>query len=126
MNVHPRRALHKSKATTSLLSKAKHDEEKVEEKTTHQTARSRSTEPIPPMDLDVIVIEGVVQALKKVDLAITDIDAEDHENPQLCSEYANEIYNYLLKYEVDETMKRCLLNVGGLISFLFIERICYF
>lgn len=44
------------------------------------------------------VVDQVSEHMKKCE--ITDIDANDHENPQLCAEYANEIYRYLLKYEV--------------------------
>ncbi len=44
------------------------------------------------------VAEQVSEAMKHCE--ITDIDADDYENPQLCAEYANEIYRYLLKYEV--------------------------
>ena len=52
------------------------------------------------MDMDNVqdVVEKVSEAMKKCE--ITDIDADDYENPQLCAEYANEIYRYLLKYEV--------------------------
>ena len=31
---------------------------------------------------------------------IVDIDAEDHENPQMCAEYVNEIYRYMRNLEV--------------------------
>jgi cyclin B len=57
-----------------------------------------------PMDMDSVrdVVEQVSEAMKHCD--ITDIDADDHENPQLCAEYANEIYRYLLKYEVLENI----------------------
>lgn len=33
-------------------------------------------------------------------LAIDDIDAEDHGNPQLCAEYVQEIYHYMRQLEV--------------------------
>lgn len=93
LNIHPRRALHKSKATSSLLSKDNINVGNEEEK---KRVPSRSTE---PMDLDSVndVVEEVSEAVKRVDIA--DIDAEDFGNPQMCAEYANEIYRYLLKYE---------------------------
>lgn len=95
MNIHPRRALHKSKTTSSSLSKA--GEQKDEGK---ECVSVRSVE---PMDLDNInnVVSEVSEAFKQID--ITDIDADDFENPQLCAEYAREIYQYLLKYEVSQT-----------------------
>ena len=31
---------------------------------------------------------------------VVDIDKEDHSNPQLCAEYAQEIYQYMHKLEV--------------------------
>lgn len=48
-----------------------------------------------PMDM-----EEVGQALKDCfEKNIADIDAEDHDNPQLCAEYVNEIYRYMRKLE---------------------------
>lgn len=92
LNVHPRRPLHKSKTTTTLLPKAsgEKDEAKVE------SVRVRSAE---PMDLDNVkeVVDEVSEAFKQCE--IIDIDAEDSCNSQFCSEYANEIYRYLLEYE---------------------------
>ncbi|XP_028411190.1 G2/mitotic-specific cyclin-B-like [Dendronephthya gigantea] len=88
LNIHTRRPLHKSKSTTSLLPKA--ELKNVEKK---ESVPLRITE---PMDMDGVV-EQVSKAMKHCE--ITDIDADDHENPQLCAEYANEIYRYLLEYE---------------------------
>lgn len=91
LNVHPRRGLHKSKATTSLSNVGgKNEEQEV------KTVRVRPPE---PMDLDNVkeVVDEVSEAFKQCE--ITDIDAEDFENSQLCAEYANEIYHYLLTYE---------------------------
>ena len=72
------------------------------------------------------VVKEVSEAMKHCD--ITDIDADDHENPQLCAEYANEIYHYLLKYEVLETSKfQCewkpVLNLICC-EFSLVERVC--
>ena len=57
-----------------------------------------------PMDVANVedVVEQVSKAMKQCE--ITDIDADDYGNPQLCAEYANEIYRYLLKYEVKYVM----------------------
>lgn len=34
-------------------------------------------------------------------LDVEDIDKEDHNNPQLCAEYVNEIYHYMRQLEVN-------------------------
>lgn len=72
----------------------KADSKNVEQK---ESVSSRINE---PMDFDSVqnVVQQVSEAMKRCE--ITDIDADDYENPQLCAEYANEIYHYLLKYEV--------------------------
>lgn len=36
-----------------------------------------------------------------LDAAIRDVDAEDYDNPMLCSEYVKEIYTYLRQVEVN-------------------------
>lgn len=35
-----------------------------------------------------------------LDTAVRDVDAEDYDNPMLCSEYVKEIYTYLRQVEV--------------------------
>lgn len=50
-----------------------------------------------------------------LDTAIRDVDAEDYDNPMLCSEYVKEIYTYLRQVEVNlfffRTFKRCTLMI---------------
>ena len=89
LNIHTRRPLHKSKGTTSLSSLLP----KVD---------SKDVEPKESMDIESVqdVVEQVSEAMKRCE--VTDIDADDYENPQMCAEYANEIFRYLLKYEVQE------------------------
>ena len=36
--------------------------------------------------------------------AVRDVDADDYENPMLCSEYVKEIYNYLRQLEASKLM----------------------
>lgn len=36
-----------------------------------------------------------------LDTAVRDVDAEDYDNPMLCSEYVKEIYTYLRQVEVN-------------------------
>lgn len=40
------------------------------------------------------------QAFSDVLLSIKDVDADDYDNPMLCSEYVKDIYKYLQKLEV--------------------------
>lgn len=58
-----------------------------------------STRIFQPLDMENAVDE-VSKALENCN--VMDIDANDYENPQLCAEYANEIYHYLLSYEVNK------------------------
>ena len=41
--------------------------------------------------------EALVEGFNK---GIVDIDAEDHDSPQMCAEYVNEIYRYMRSLEV--------------------------
>lgn len=46
-------------------------------------------------------MEDVGEALEEcLRNGVVDIDAEDHDNPQLCAEYVNEIYRYMRSLEV--------------------------
>lgn len=44
--------------------------------------------------------------------AIRDVDADDYDNPMLCSEYVKDIYKYLRELEVD-----VCLNIIMIISY---------
>lgn len=44
--------------------------------------------------------EQLCQAFSAALLSVEDVDEHDGEQPQLCSEYAKEIYNYLHELEV--------------------------
>ncbi|KAJ3605008.1 hypothetical protein NHX12_027059 [Muraenolepis orangiensis] len=44
-------------------------------------------------------------ALSDVFLDIKDVDADDYNNPMLCSEYVKEIYKYLLQLEVEQSVR---------------------
>uniref|UniRef100_A0A8C7TNN3 Cyclin B1 n=1 Tax=Oncorhynchus mykiss TaxID=8022 RepID=A0A8C7TNN3_ONCMY len=45
------------------------------------------------------------QAFSDVLLNIKDVDADDYDNPMLCSEYVKDIYKYLQKLEVEQAVK---------------------
>lgn len=52
------------------------------------------------MDVSMKEEEELCQAFSEVLNNVEDIDAEDGGNPQLCSEYVMDIYNYLRELEV--------------------------
>lgn len=52
------------------------------------------------MDVSMKEEEELCQAFSEVLNHVVDIDAEDGGNPQLCSEYVVDIYNYLREREV--------------------------
>ena len=56
-------------------------------------------QPSPEVEEDVEVLE-LSNAFSSKLLAVTDIDAEDGDNPQLVSEYAKDIYIYMRELEV--------------------------
>ncbi|XP_068131634.1 G2/mitotic-specific cyclin-B2-like [Hyperolius riggenbachi] len=68
-------------------------------------------EPSPvPMDVSMKEEEDLCQAFSDVLNNIDDIDAEDGGNPQLCSEYVMDIYNYLRELEVKQSVTQRYLE----------------
>ena len=57
---------------------------------------SGSTLPSAPMDIS----EDRADAFSRAMVPVEDIDANDHDNPQLVSEYVNDIYDYMRQMEV--------------------------
>ncbi|XP_043934506.1 G2/mitotic-specific cyclin-B2 [Protopterus annectens] len=55
--------------------------------------------PPSPSPMDVSMKEDLCQAFSDALLNVHDIDAEDANNPQLCSEYVKDIYQYLRQLE---------------------------
>lgn len=56
-------------------------------------------------------MEEISEALEECfEKKIVDIDAEDHDNPQLCTEYVNEIYSYMRTLEVQWFWMLTVLN----------------
>ncbi|XP_072167554.1 G2/mitotic-specific cyclin-B-like [Diadema setosum] len=86
------KALVKSKATSSLQSVVNLPVDNRPK----DVCRSLSPEPMDAMEVDS-AIEAFSQQL--VALQVEDIDREDGDNPQLCSEYAKEIYIYMRQLE---------------------------
>ena len=74
---------------------------KMGKKTTRQTkvAARRLPFKIFQAEAPMEVEEVVAAPVPVLPAGVKDIDAEDHENPQLCSEYALETYAYLKQLE---------------------------
>ncbi|KAM5172683.1 G2/mitotic-specific cyclin-B2 [Mantella aurantiaca] len=63
-----------------------------------------------PMDVSMKEEEELCQAFSEVLNNVEDIDAEDGGNPQLCSEYVMDIYNYLRELENKQSIKQRYLE----------------
>lgn len=53
-----------------------------------------------PMETSGCAPNELCQAFSDVLLNIKDVDADDYDNPMLCSDYVKDIYKYLQKLEV--------------------------
>uniref|UniRef100_A0A3B3UD91 Cyclin B1 n=1 Tax=Poecilia latipinna TaxID=48699 RepID=A0A3B3UD91_9TELE len=66
-------------------------------------------EPASPTPMETSGCEptDLCQAFSDVilDTAIRDVDADDYDNPMLCSEYVKDIYKYLRQLEVEQNVK---------------------
>lgn len=94
------RVMGKSKATSSLQSLVKVPEPVIPETMSPEA-----------MDLDEILPER----FSRLPISVEDIDKEDSESPQLCSEYVKEIYEYMHYlekiYKVEDYMESQEINV---------------
>nr|AAL05452.1 cyclin B [Patiria pectinifera] len=83
-----KRGMTKSKATSSLQSVIGLHVEPVE--------KVQSPEP-----MDMSEVSNALEAFSQniLEMGVDDIDKDDHENPQLCSEYVNDIYHYMRHLE---------------------------
>ncbi|XP_076016111.1 G2/mitotic-specific cyclin-B1 [Genypterus blacodes] len=65
-----------------------------------------------PMEMSGCEPADLCQAFSDVLLhtAIKDVDADDYENPMLCSEYVKDIYKYMRKLEVEQGVKQNYLQ----------------
>nr|NP_001028696.2 cyclin B [Strongylocentrotus purpuratus] len=89
------KTLAKSKATSSLQSVVSLPVDNVKT----DICRSPLPEVVDQMEVDPI--ESAIEAFSQrlIDLQVEDIDKDDGDNPQLCSEYAKEIYLYMRTLE---------------------------
>lgn len=60
---------------------------------------SEPSSPVP-METSGCASDDLCQAFSDVLLNIKDVDADDYDNPMLCSEYVKDIYLYLRQLEV--------------------------
>ncbi|XP_069812663.1 G2/mitotic-specific cyclin-B2-like [Dendropsophus ebraccatus] len=67
-------------------------------------APAEESSPIP-MDVSMKEEEELCQAFSDALNNVEDIDAEDGGNPQLCSEYVMDIYNYLKQLELQQPIR---------------------
>ncbi|TWW66760.1 G2/mitotic-specific cyclin-B1 [Takifugu flavidus] len=71
-------------------------------------------EPASPTPMETSGCEpaDLCQAFSDVILgtAIRDVDADDYDNPMLCSEYVKDIYKYLRQLEVEQNVRSAYLN----------------
>ncbi|XP_035245817.1 G2/mitotic-specific cyclin-B1 [Anguilla rostrata] len=58
-----------------------------------------------PMETSGCASDDLCQAFSDVLLNIKDVDADDYDNPMLCSEYIKDIYKYLRQLEVDQAVR---------------------
>ncbi|KAL6463696.1 hypothetical protein MHYP_G00280870 [Metynnis hypsauchen] len=65
---------------------------------------SEPSSPVP-METSSCAPEDLCQAFSDVLLNIKDVDADDYDNPMLCSEYVKDIYKYLRQLEADQAVR---------------------
>jgi len=126
------KALVKSKATVSLRALA---EPNVQEQDAF-----RFMEPAPPVSKTTAVVlpqqtvpapmdtsEAEVEAFSKALFNVQDIDVNDKDNPQLVSEYVNDIYNYMRVLESKYPIKKAYLDgqeISGKMRAILIDWLC--
>ncbi len=74
-----------------------------------------------PMETSGCASDDLCQAFSDVLLNIKDVDADDYDNPMLCSEFVKDIYLYLRQLEVRKiyaAASDCLV-FGKVLTFLF-------
>ncbi|XP_062844376.1 G2/mitotic-specific cyclin-B1 [Trichomycterus rosablanca] len=88
------------KASGPVL-KPKQEMPKVE---TEAVLLSEPSSPVP-METSGCAPDELCQAFSDVLLNIKDVDADDYDNPMLCSEYVKDIYKYLRQLEADQAVR---------------------
>ncbi|XP_072004201.1 G2/mitotic-specific cyclin-B2 [Engystomops pustulosus] len=98
-------ALKTTKPATTKVANVNLKPKAVPVKVTVIEAPVKESSPVP-MDVSMKEEEELCQAFSEALNSVEDIDAEDGENPQLCSEYVMDIYNYLKQLELQQSIKQ--------------------
>ncbi|XP_064608933.1 G2/mitotic-specific cyclin-B-like [Liolophura sinensis] len=134
------RPIGKSKATTSLLKAADQDIKSLPVQDAQElpdqiaafsrtmgaiTVEDVEPEPVIPAPMDIS--EDKAEAFSRNLRNVEDIDANDRDNPQLVSEYVNEIYDYMRSLERRFSVKEDYLNgreISGKMRAILIDWLC--
>ncbi|XP_060572470.1 G2/mitotic-specific cyclin-B-like [Ruditapes philippinarum] len=130
--------LTKSKATTSLKALAEDGGAKQEHEAFHflqptetvpkpVTVPTATVHPQPNVPAPMDISDAGQEAFSKALFNVQDIDANDKENPQLVSEYVNDIYNYMRVLEVKYPIKCNYLEnkeITGKMRAILIDWLC--
>ncbi|XP_051960541.1 G2/mitotic-specific cyclin-B1 [Xyrauchen texanus] len=109
-NPQTRQALRKKDvkaAPTVVAEKASVVEQPKKESTKIQNEVQILSEPSSPVPMETsgCASDDLCQAFSDVLLNIKDVDADDYDNPMLCSEYVKDIYLYLRQLEADQAVR---------------------
>ncbi|NP_001290241.1 G2/mitotic-specific cyclin-B1 [Larimichthys crocea] len=104
-------ATKKTKVTTTKVEKALVEQPKVVPVAPEVQVLPEPASPTP-METSGCEPAGLCQAFSDVILhtAIRDVDADDYDNPMLCSEYVKDIYKYLRQLEVEQNVRPTYLQ----------------
>ncbi|XP_068608713.1 G2/mitotic-specific cyclin-B1 [Brachionichthys hirsutus] len=104
------------KKTVKTRVAAKHEKEAVEQPPVApvKPAVQEPLEPVSPAPMETSGCEpsDLCQAFSDamIHTAIRDVDADDYDNPMLCSEYVKDIYKYLRRLEAEQNVRPAYLH----------------
>ncbi|CAL8405937.1 unnamed protein product [Arctogadus glacialis] len=101
----PQRQLKKAETNIPKPKTKKAPEIPVEEPAKEEPKEIPEPPSPSPMDISGCTPSELCDAFSDVLLDIKDVDADDYNNPMLCSEYVKEIYKYLRQLEVEQAVK---------------------
>lgn len=109
-------ATKKTRVTTKKAAVAVAEQPKPENVVPAEPQPEVQVLPVPasptPMETSGCAPADLCQAFSDVMLhaAVRDVDAEDYDNPMLCSEYVKDIYKYLRQLEVEQNVRLSYLK----------------
>ncbi|XP_052792281.1 G2/mitotic-specific cyclin-B-like [Mya arenaria] len=134
INTRPQKALTKAKATSSLRALAEeptkpvvYDDFQFVEPSKTSTVPTATVHPLPSGPAPMDISDAGPEAFSKALLNVQDIDANDKENPQLVSEYVNEIYEYMRMLETRFPVRQGYLDqqeITGKMRAILIDWLC--